>query len=95
MARTKSPAVRREPSDIHMQSNGVIHRDGYSADEIPTMIDNKLAADVSAELPTSPVAVLKAPKKKSNVLIGAFCVMGIYVSLYALGPFQFAKCDKL
>ncbi|KAF2101901.1 UAA transporter [Rhizodiscina lignyota] len=34
MGRTKSPVMRREPSDIHSHSNGVVHQNGYVSEKL-------------------------------------------------------------
>jgi hypothetical protein len=82
MARTKSPPIRREPSEIHAQSNGVVHRDGYSTkeDEIPAMLDKKLASNGTAGALEKPAA--KAQGINSTGLVSLlFSVGGIYASL--------------
>lgn len=79
MARTKSPAIRREPSDIHIQSNGVVHRDGYSEKSIPSMLDKKLASNGSATVSIKTDAS-KAASKEVGILNVLACVGGIYAS---------------
>lgn len=81
MARTKSPAIRREPSDIHLQSNGVVHRDGYNSKNIPSMLVDKLAVnDTAKSLEGLPVIHVASPKE-AGVLSLLFNVGGIYLSL--------------
>ncbi|KAF2422850.1 UAA-domain-containing protein [Tothia fuscella] len=87
MARTKSPAMRREPSDIHLQHNGVIQRDGYKAEEskdIPSMLEDKLiahgtVAESHGHDPSS---------KEAGVLSLLFNVGGIYASFIIWGILQ-------
>lgn len=74
--------MRREPSEIHSQSNGVIHRDGYSekAKEIPVMLDKKLASNGTAVAPgeTTTAAGGINPTGLISLLVS---VGGIYASL--------------
>jgi hypothetical protein len=72
--------MRREPSEIHAQSNGVVHRDGYSTKEIPTMLDEKLVSNGTAGVLEKPAE--KAPGVNPTGLVGLlFSVGGIYASL--------------
>jgi hypothetical protein len=72
--------MRCEPSEIHVQSNGVVHRDGYSAKEIPTMLDEKLASNGTAgALHNSAVRAQRVNPPGLMSLL--FSVGGIYASL--------------
>jgi hypothetical protein len=86
MARTKSPAIRREPSDIHHQSNGVIHRDGYNSKDIPSMLVDKLAVNGTPIASGEQHVTHGAPPTEAGVLSLLFNVGGIYMSLYAHSP---------
>lgn len=74
--------MRREPSEIHSQSNGVVHRDGYSdkAEKIPAMLDKKLASNGKAGASGETVAKADGnnPPGILNLLIS---VGGIYGAL--------------
>lgn len=82
MARTKSPAMRREPSEVHSQSNGVVRRDGYSekAEKIPAMLDKKLASNgkLGAQGETVAKSAGNDPPGILNLIIS---VGGIYGAL--------------
>jgi hypothetical protein len=81
MARTKAPAIRREPSEIHAQSNGVVHRNGYSPKDVPALLDEKLASNGAAGGHHKSAA--KKQAFNPAVLVGLlFSVGGIYASLY-------------
>jgi hypothetical protein len=76
MARDKQrPAVRREPSDIHVMSNGVIHHDGYSEKAVEKV--EKILSSGSAEL----AELATTAKGEPGVVTLVFCVGGIYASL--------------
>lgn len=72
--------MRREPSEIHAQSNGVVHRDGFSAEKVPAMLDQKLAPNGASE-------AMQAQKLNPTGLLSLlFSVGGIYASLYVEHP---------
>ncbi|QDS73650.1 hypothetical protein FKW77_002412 [Venturia effusa] len=84
MPRTKSPAMRREPSEIHSQSNGIVHRDGYSekAERIPAMLDQKLASNGKAGAPGETVAKATGndPPGILNLIISVGGIYGAFLS---------------
>jgi len=90
MARTKSPAMRREPSDLHKQSNGVIHRDGYSEKSIPSMLEDNLVANASSKAPMSSMG---APTSQAGLASLLFSVGGIYMSLSVVIPNHNRRCS--
>lgn len=71
--------MRREPSEIHSQSNGVVHRDGYSekAEKIPAMLEKKLASNGKIGAPGETVAGNDTP----GILNLVISVGGIYGAL--------------
>jgi hypothetical protein len=77
MARQKQRmAVRREPSDLHSQSNGVIHQDGYTEGG-----NEKTRANGDVKQLVSSISD-KREQKQAGFGTLVFCVGGIYASLY-------------
>jgi hypothetical protein len=91
MARTKSPAIRREPSEIHIQSNGVVHRDGYGKKEVSSLLDEKLVSDSSAAGAGS-LALKDQDLSQPGLGSLIFSVGGIYMSLY-VNIYNLVYCD--
>lgn len=74
MARTKSPVMRREPSDIHSQSNGKIHQNGYISEKV----EEVKSAVASTEAGQKALEIAQEP----GVMQMAIAVAGIYGALY-------------
>ena len=49
MGRTKSPAIRREPSEIKIESNGVTKRTANGRTNVSKMLDRTLVEDEKAK----------------------------------------------
>lgn len=82
MARQKPAIVmRRVPSELHAQANGVVYHDGYSE------AVNKSAKEQATEINGSLHSKSHVPQQSENVLYRKgfisliFCVSGIYASL--------------
>lgn len=73
MARTKSPVMRREPSDIHSQSNGKIHQNGYVNEKLQEV----KSAVASTEAGQKAIEIAKEP----GMMQMAISVAGIYGTL--------------
>lgn len=75
--------MRREPSEIHSQSNGVVHRDGSleKTEKIPAMLDKKLASNGQAGAPGEAVAK-SAGNESPGIVNLIISVGGIYGALY-------------
>lgn len=77
MARTKPPTVvRRTPSELHAQSNGVIYRDGYAEKQDEKQTNGSVRPRRSSD------AASKHILAREGIVSLVFCVGGIYASLY-------------
>jgi len=80
MARQKpSSPLRRELSNMHEQSNGVIHRNGYSENGT---VENKQTNGSANGALSDPQAQLQANISQAGLAELVICVGGIYASLY-------------
>ena len=77
MARIKSPAMRREPSEIKFESNGLIHRGEKSKKPMAKVLDDTIASNGHSKELSSKKMDLSQPGIASLI----FSVGGIYMSL--------------
>jgi hypothetical protein len=76
MARTKPPSVvRRTPSELHAQSNGVIYRDGYSEKQDQKQTNESIRATSFSD------SGIKNTLNRQGIVSLIVCVGGIYASL--------------
>jgi hypothetical protein len=74
MARTKAPPIRREPSEIKIESNGTTRKTANGRTDVARMLDNTLAED---EHKKGHVAKAQEPGTL-NLILSVAC---IYASL--------------
>ena len=80
MARTKSPAIRREPSEIKIESNGTLKHRANGRTDVSKMLDKTIADNLEHENKHATAAHAKNQPGYLNFVVSVGCIYG---ALYA------------